>query len=127
MPRSRRRRVSKRSPSRSRHLRSGKRTANDVRDLLTNPTHGYGIVLLPAELVSALIQKFEQNLAKMRSERGKPLTIAELDEQFQTYFNLLVGTGSCTRGEDVVPSVPKETWLKAQQVAIELLARGAPT
>ncbi len=122
MPEAKRRRTPKRSLRRARQLRLQKWTSGGVRDLLTNPTHGYGIVLEPAELVPALIQKFERNLAKIQNKRGKPFNVAELDEHFQTYLDFLVDTGSCTRGRDVAPSVPKETWLKAQQVAIERLA-----
>ncbi len=98
-----------------------------MRELLTNPTCGYGIVLEPAGLVPALMQKLEQNLARMQRRRGKAFTIEELDQQFQTYFDFLIDTGSCTRGKDVLPWIDKEKWLKAQQVAIGRLARGEKT
>ena len=102
-------------------------TASQVRDLLTNPTHGYGIVLEPADQVPAAMQHFGEQLADEQNKRGFGFTLQELDERFQSFFVSLVESGSFTRGTDVSPSVPKETWLQAQQVAIGRLARGEPT
>jgi len=105
---------------------SGEWTASKVRDLLTNPTHGYGIVLEPSDQIPTAIQHFEEQLADEQNKRGFGFTLQELDERFQSFFASLVERGSFTRGADVSPSVPKETWLQAQQVAAGRLARGEP-
>ena len=102
-------------------------TASDVRELLTNPLYGYGIVLEPMDQVSAAVQQFEQQLAAEEASRGFGFAIPELDERFQQFFAAIVETGSFTRKPDIAPMVPKETWLQAQQVAIGRLARGEPT
>ena len=116
-----------RSSRQARPRPSGEWTASQVRDLLTNPTHGYGIVLEPSDQVPAAIQQFEEQLADEQNKRGFGFTLQELDERFQSFFTSLVESSSFTRGTDVYPSVPKETWLQAQQVAIGHLARGEPT
>lgn len=118
-----RRRTPQRASSRSRRRRATSRSSVEVRDLLTNPVYGYGIVLEPTDLVPALMRKVEENLARMQNRRGKPFTLQELDEHFQSYFAFLLDTGSCRRGKDVAPTVSKETWLRAQQVAIRRRAR----
>lgn len=102
-------------------------TASEVRDLLTNPTYGYGIVLQPAHLVPAEIQKFDEQLADEQNKRGFGFTLQELDERFQAYFASLVESGAFTRGKDAPPLVDKNTWLESQQVAISRMARGEPT
>jgi hypothetical protein len=121
----------RKSPVRSSgHVRprqSGEWTPSKVRDLLTNPTHGYGIVLEPADRVPAAIQKFEEELATEQDKRGFAYTLQELDQRFQSFFTSLVESGSFTRGIDAAPSVDKETWLQTQQVAIGRLARGETT
>jgi transposase len=88
---------------------------------------GYGIVLEPADRVPAAIQKFEEQLATEQDKRGFAYTLQELDQRFQSFFTSLVESGSFTRGIDAAPSVDKETWLQAQQVAIGRLARGETT
>lgn len=102
-------------------------TSSQVRDMLTNPIYGHGIVLQPADLVPAAMQKFELQLANEQSKRGFSFTLQKLDQRFQSYFASLVESGSFTRGNDAPPVVDKETWLEAQQVAIGHLARGEPT
>lgn len=102
-------------------------SANQVRDLLTNPMYGYGIVLEPTGQVPAAIQLFEQQLADEQNKRGFGFTLQELDQRFQAFFTSLVESGSFTRGNDTQPIIDKETWLHAQQVAIGRLARGEPT
>ena len=116
-----------RSSRRVRPRPSGEWTASKARDLLTNPMYGYGIVLEPVEQVPVAIQQFEEQLADEQNKRGFGFTPQELDERFQSFFASLVESGSFTRGADVPVSVPKETWLQAQQVAIGRLARGEPT
>jgi hypothetical protein len=113
--------------SRSRSARAQQWTAAQVRDLLTNPIYGYGIVLEPAVRVPAEIQKFEAQLADEQNKRGFGFTLQELDERFQSFITSLVESGSFTRGNDAPPIIDKETWLQAQQVAIGRLARGEPT
>lgn len=127
MPEPKRRRMPKRSQRRAHETGAHEWTASDVRNLLTNPTHGYGIVLEPADQIPAAVQQFEKQLADEQSKRGFGFTLQELDERFQSFFTSLVESGSFTRGRDVPASVPKETWLQAQQVAIGRLARGEPT
>jgi hypothetical protein len=102
-------------------------SANQVRDLLTNPMYGYGIVLEPADQVPATVQQFERQLADEQNKRGSGFTPQELDQRFQSFFTSLVESGSFTRGNDTQPIIDKETWLHAQQVAIGRLARGEPT
>ena len=127
MPEPKRRRMPKRATRRSQPSKGRPWTASDVRNLLTNPMHGYGIVLEPIELVPAAVQHFEEQLADEQSQRGFGFTLQELDQRFQAFFTSLVESGSFKRGQDFPPSVPKETWLQAQQVAIGRLARGEPT
>jgi hypothetical protein len=117
----------KRPSSRSRPVRPQQWTAAQVRDLLTNPVYGYGIVLQPVDRVPDEIQKFEAQLADDQNKRGFGFTLQELDERFQSFFTSLVEGGSFTRGKDAQPIIDKETWLQAQQVAIGRLARGEPT
>jgi hypothetical protein len=117
----------KRSSPRARQPRPREWTAHDVRDLLTNPLYGYGIVLEPADQVSAAVQQFEEQLADEQNKRGFGFTLQELDQRFQSFFTALVDSGAFTRGADAPPVVDKETWLQAQQVAIGRLARGEPT
>ena len=116
-----------RSSSRPRPQRTEQWTANQVRDMLTNPMHGYGIVLEPADDVPAVVQRFEEELANEEAKRGFGYTLQELDTLFQNFFAMLVDKGLFKRGADVPPTVLKETWLQAQQVAIARLARGEPT
>jgi hypothetical protein len=117
----------KRPSSRSHPARPQQWTAAQVRDLLTNPVYGYGIVLQPVDRVPAEIQKFEAQLADDQNKRGFGFTLQELDERFQAFFTSLIESGSFTRGNDAQPIIDKETWLQAQQVAIGRLARGEPT
>ena len=118
------------APKRSRRhatRTSDKWTGSQVREILTNPVYGYGIVLQPAELVSAAIGQFEQALANEQSTRGFGFTLQELDQRFQSHFASLLESGSFTREKDATPIVDKETWLEAQQVAISRMAKGEPT
>ncbi len=122
----RKRAAVKRSSSRS--MRPSYRwTGPKVRDMLTNPIYGYGVVLLPADQVPLAIQQFEEQLANEQSKRGFAFTLQELDERFQAHFKSLVESGSFALGRDAPPLIDKETWLKAQQVAISRIARGEPT
>ena len=127
MPEPKRRRMPKRSPRLEREKSARPWTAGDVRNLLTNPVYGYGIVLEPMDQVPAAMQQFEQQLAEEEAKRGFGFTLPELDERFQLLFASLVENGSFTRGPDATPTLSKETWLQAQQVAIGRLARGEPT
>ncbi len=102
-------------------------TAEQVRDMLTNPIYGYGIVLEPAGVVTAQVQRLESALAQEQKERGKPFSLEELDQRFQALFRQLVEDGSCRREPDAPPLIKREEWLQAQQVTIERLARGEPT
>jgi hypothetical protein len=116
-----------RSSSRSRPQRTAEWTASQVHDMLTNPIHGYGIVLEPTNQLPAVMQRFEEELANEEAKRGFGYTLQELDALFQKFFTMVVEKGIFTRGADVPPTVPKETWLQAQQVAIGRLARDEPT
>jgi hypothetical protein len=95
--------------------------------MLTNPIHGYGIVLEPADQLPAAVQQFEEQLADEEAKRGFGFTLQELDDLFQKFFARLVEKESFKRGANIPPTVSKETWLQAQQVAIGRLARGEPT
>lgn len=117
----------KRSSSHPRLARPQQWTASEVRELLTNPIYGYGIVLEPVRLVPGAIQEFEQQLATEQDKRGFAFTLQELDLRFQSFFTSLIESGSFKRGTDATPILDKETWLQAQQVAIGRLARGEPT
>lgn len=127
MPEPKRRRIPKRSQRPRARRAPAPWTTSDVRNLLTNPVHGYGIVLEPVDRVPAAVQQFEQQLATEEASRGFGFTLPELDERFQQFFAAIVETGSFTRKPDIAASVPKETWLQAQQVAIGRLARGEAT
>jgi hypothetical protein len=117
----------RRPSSRSRPARPQPWTAAQVRDVLTNPIYGYGIVLEPADRVPIEIQEFEAQLADEQNKRGFGFTLQGLDERFQSFFTSLVESGSFTRGKEAQPIIDKETWFQAQQVAIGRLARGEPT
>jgi recombinase len=105
---------------------SGRWTPEHVRAMLTNPVYGYGIVLEPTEVVSKQVQQLERALAREHNERGKSFSVTELDQRFQALFRQLVEEGLCRREPDAQPLITKEEWLKAQQAAIERLARGEP-
>ncbi len=57
-----------------------------MRDLLTNPVYGYGILLEPLGGVAVHLQELEHILAKEQRERRKPFSLEELDQRFQTLF-----------------------------------------
>lgn len=127
MPEPKRRRIPKRTKQVARKEQARPWTASQVRDLLTNPLYGYGVVLEPIDQVPAAVKQFEQQLAAEEASRGFGFALPELDERFQQFFAAIVETGSFTRKPDIAPIVPKETWLQAQQVAIGRIARSEPT
>ena len=99
MPEPKRRRMPKRSSRLAREKSTRPWTTGDVRNFLTNPVYGYGIVLEPIDRVPAAVQQFEQQLAEEEAKRGFGFTLPELDERFQLFFASLVETGSFTRGK----------------------------
>ncbi len=87
MPEPKRRRIPKRPSPHARPARPCQWTTRDVRDLLTNPIYGYGIVLEPADQVPVAVQRFERQLADEQNQRGFGFTLQELDQRFQSFFS----------------------------------------
>lgn len=88
--------------------------------------NGYvSILQMPGQLVTFLTKQRKQPV--LSPALLEQITKTFLDQRFQAFFASPVESGSFTRETDVSPSVPKETWLQAQQVAIGRLARGEPT
>jgi hypothetical protein len=99
-------------------------SAKDIREILSNPTYGYGIVLEPTEVAGAAVMQLNRHLADEQRRRGEPFSLGELDQRFQALFAKLVEDGICRRGPGAQPFIPKEEWLQAQQVAVDRLAHG---
>jgi hypothetical protein len=99
-------------------------TAGDVRLILSSPVYAYGINLLPAERVADAVMQTNRQLAREVRDTGESFSLEELDRRFLALFSELEASGTCTRGEDLPPIVPKTQWLQTQLITIQKLSRG---
>jgi hypothetical protein len=101
-------------------------TAEDVRQMLSNPLYGYGINLVPTERVTEAVMQLNTKLAQAMHDTGEMFTLNKVDQHFQALFLELEKSGTCTREEDYPPLVSKDLWLQAQLKTVEKLSRGEP-
>jgi len=92
----------------------------DLREIISNPIYGYGLVLEPmGDLVEA-VDDFVHALA----DRPEEYTVEVLDREFQGLFARLQASGRFRRRPDAPPLVGKETWLGAQLARIRAIRLG---
>jgi hypothetical protein len=95
-------------------------TEQNVREMISNPIYGYGLVLEPmGDLVEA-VDDFVHALA----DRPDEYTVEALDREFQGLFARLEASGRFRRRPDAPPLVGKDEWLRAQLARIAGIRRG---